>query len=83
MRDQIHSEDVIVAFDAFAAAPCPGEVYNLGRGRANSVSILEAFNILESRLKKPVQWRYTDSPCRGNHICYISDLSESGSHYPN
>lgn len=46
MRDNIHSYDLIQSFEAFRGNPRPGEVYNLGGGRENSVSILEAFDIV-------------------------------------
>jgi CDP-paratose 2-epimerase len=48
VRDNIHSFDVIQSFEAFRCNPRPGEVYNLGGGRENSVSILEAFDIVEN-----------------------------------
>jgi CDP-paratose 2-epimerase len=82
VRDQIHSVDVIAAFDAFAADPRPGEVYNLGGGRQNSISILEAFDWLEARLGRPVRWRYQDTARKGDHICYVSDLGKLKRHYP-
>jgi CDP-paratose 2-epimerase len=82
VRDQIHSADVIAAFDAFAAAPRPGEVYNLGGGRENSASVLECVTMLEARLGRPVRWHYDESSRRGDHICYISDLRKLKSHFP-
>jgi CDP-paratose 2-epimerase len=82
VRDQIHSADVIGAFEAFAADPRPGEVYNLGGGRRNSASILECFALIEARLARPVRWSYSDTNRRGDHVCYISDLSKLRSHYP-
>jgi CDP-paratose 2-epimerase len=82
VRDQIHSADVIAAFDAFAADPRPGEVYNLGGGRQNSLSMMEAFAMLEARLGRPVRWEYVDQNRRGDHMCYISDLSKLTSHFP-
>jgi CDP-paratose 2-epimerase len=82
VRDQIHSADVITAFEAFAAKPRPGEVYNLGGGRQNSASILECFSMLESRLGRPIRWRYEETNRRGDHVCYISDLTKFESHYP-
>jgi CDP-paratose 2-epimerase len=82
VRDQIHSADVIAAFDAFAAAPRPGEVYNLGGGRENSISMLEAFSMLEDRLGRPPRWSYEERNRRGDHICYISDLTKLRTHYP-
>ncbi|MFM1942311.1 MAG: hypothetical protein RI897_1293 [Verrucomicrobiota bacterium] len=82
VRDQIHSEDVLSAFSAFAAAPRPGEVYNLGGGRGNSASILECIAKLEALLGKKVNYEYRDEARKGDHICYISDLSKLQSHYP-
>ena len=82
VRDQIHSADVIAAFDAFAANPRPGEVYNLGGGRSNSVSIRECFALLADRLGHDVRWRYEEGSRRGDHICYISDLSKLQRDYP-
>lgn len=82
VRDQIHSADVITVFDAFAANPRPTEVYNLGGGRGNSVSILECFDRLQQRLGRLVRWRYHETHRRGDHICYISDLRKLQSHYP-
>jgi len=82
VRDQIHSADVIAAFQAFAEDPRPGEVYNLGGGRQNSISILEAFDWLEARLGREVKWRYEEQARKGDHICYISDIRKLKSHYP-
>jgi CDP-paratose 2-epimerase len=48
VRDNIHSHDVVQFMRRFIAAPRPGEVYNLGGGRANSVSILEAFDLISA-----------------------------------
>jgi CDP-paratose 2-epimerase len=82
VRDHIHSDDVIAAIDAFAREPRPGEVYNLGGGRANSVSILECFAMLEGRLGRPVTYSYVDEPRVGDHICYITDFSKFRRDYP-
>jgi CDP-paratose 2-epimerase len=82
VRDQIHSYDVVSAFDAFARNPRPGEVYNLGGGRENSASVLECIAMLQERLGWPVRTEYVDQPRIGDHICYISDLSKMRSHFP-
>lgn len=82
VRDQIHSADVIQLFEAFAAAPKPGEVYNLGGGRDNSASVLECISMLEERLGRKVRWRYVDQARKGDHICYVSDLTKIRSHFP-
>jgi len=83
VRDQIHSSDVLAAFDEFTKNPRPGEVYNLGGGRENSASILECIEKIEGLTGKKVSWKYVDQARVGDHICYISDLSKLKSHYPN
>jgi CDP-paratose 2-epimerase len=82
VRDQIHSADVIAAFEAFRDDPRPGEVYNLGGGRANSVSVLECLGMLEQHLGRGVRWRYQERNRVGDHICYISDLRKMRAHFP-
>ena len=82
VRDQIHSEDVIAAFLAFAENPRPGEVYNLGGGRSNSASILECIQKLEHLLDRSVSQNYVEDHRKGDHICYISDLTKFRSHFP-
>jgi CDP-paratose 2-epimerase len=82
VRDNIHSYDVIRIFEEFAANPHPGEVYNLGGGRENSVSMLEAITKIETLSGRKINWTYSDENRRGDHICYISDLSKLKTHFP-
>jgi len=82
VRDNIHSHDVVRAIEEFAANPRPGEVYNLGGGRQNSVSMLEAIATVEQITGKKLSWKYVDQNRKGDHICYISDLAKFQSHYP-
>jgi CDP-paratose 2-epimerase len=82
VRDNIHSSDVARAVEAYIDNPRPGEVYNLGGGRDNSCSILEAFDIVESMTGRQSQREYIEQNREGDHICYISDLSKLRSHYP-
>ncbi len=82
VRDNIHSYDVIQAFEAFRRNPQPGGVYNLGGGRDNSVSILEAFALIEEISGKTVNWVYVDQNRIGDHICYISDLTRLKTDFP-
>lgn len=82
VRDNIHSLDVAHFIDAFIAAPRVGEVYNLGGGRNNSCSILEAFNRIAAVSGKPMRYEYVDKNREGDHMCYISDLSKIKDHYP-
>jgi CDP-paratose 2-epimerase len=82
VRDNIHSHDVVRAIEEFAANPRPGEVYNLGGGRANSVSMLEAIAKIAEMTGKKLNWKYVEEARKGDHICYISDLRKFRSHYP-
>src|ERR1700676_3349289 len=83
VRDNIHSHDVVRAIEEFARNPRPGEVYNMGGGRENSVSILEAVSKIEKLASRKLDWQYTEQARRGDHICYISNLGKFKNHYPN
>jgi len=83
VRDNIHSYDVVRAIEEFVANPRPGEVYNLGGGRENSISMLEAIAKVDEMTGKKLNWKYVDQNRIGDHICYISDLRKFKSHYPN
>ncbi len=82
VRDNLHSSDAASFVYAFYENPRPGEVYNLGGGRENSCSILEAFKICEEKSGRKQVYSYVDKPRRGDHICYYSDLGRIKSHYP-
>jgi CDP-paratose 2-epimerase len=82
VRDNIHSHDVVRAIEEFAANPRPGEVYNLGGGRENSVSMLEAIEHIEQMSGKKLNWRYVEDARKGDHICYISNLRKFKKDYP-
>ena len=82
VRDNIHSLDVARFMAAFVAAPRAGEVYNLGGGKANSTSILEAFALTEKFTGQPQVYTYVNENRAGDHICYYSDLRKMRAHYP-
>ena len=82
VRDNIHSEDVAAFMFAFCENPRIAEVYNLGGGKANSCSILEAFAMTEAFTGKKQQFTYVDDNRIGDHIVYFSDLRKMKSHYP-
>ncbi len=82
VRDNIHSEDVARFMYEFAQAPRIAEVYNLGGGKQNSCSILEAFSLVESITGNTMKWSYVDQNRIGDHICYYSDLRKMREHYP-
>jgi len=83
VRDNIHSHDVVRAIEEFAANPRPGEVYNLGGGRENSISMLEAIASIEQLTGRKLDWRYVNEARKGDHICYISNLAKFQRDYPN
>ena len=82
VRDQIHSADVVSAFDAFARHPRPGETYNLGGGRENSASVLDSITAVEAVSGTKLRWSFVEQNRPGDHICYISDLRKLTAHYP-
>jgi CDP-paratose 2-epimerase len=82
VRDNIHSYDVARFIHAFYEKPRSGEVYNIGGGRVNSVSILEAFDRAAALSGKKMNFEYVDQNRAGDHICYISNLSKMKAHYP-
>jgi len=83
VRDNIHSHDVVRAIEEFAANPRPGEVYNIGGGRGNSVSMLEGIARIEQLTGRKLDWHYVEEARKGDHICYISNLRKFQTHYPN
>ncbi len=82
VRDNIHSEDVARFIWAFIQAPRVAEVYNLGGGKENSCSIIEAFAITEEFTGKKQLTTYVETNRIGDHICYYSDLRKMRAHYP-
>lgn len=82
VRDNIHSSDVARFAEAFIETPRSGEVYNIGGGKENTCSILEAFALVEEFSGKPMRYTYLEGHRIGDHICYYSDLSKMRSHYP-
>jgi CDP-paratose 2-epimerase len=82
VRDNIHSEDVARFMYEFWKSPRVAEVYNLGGGKGNACSILEAFRKTEAITGRPMSWRYVDENRIGDHICYYSDLRKMRAHYP-
>jgi CDP-paratose 2-epimerase len=82
VRDNIHSMDVARFMHSFVAHPRPGEVYNIGGGKENSCSILEAFDIVEALTGRRMISEYVEKNREGDHICYYSDLRKARAHYP-
>jgi CDP-paratose 2-epimerase len=83
VRDNIHSYDIATFVDEFIRSPRVGEVYNIGGGKDNSISILEAFKLIEGISGKLMKYKYVEQNRIGDHICYFSDLRKIRAHYPN
>lgn len=81
VRDNIHSADLIAAFDAFYENPRVAEVYNMGGGRQSNCSMLEAIAMAEEITGRAFQSTYVEDHRIGDHIWYISDLSRFQDHY--
>ncbi|MEY4384221.1 MAG: CDP-paratose 2-epimerase [Bacteroidota bacterium] len=82
VRDNIHSLDVARFCEAFIKNPRVAEVYNIGGGKENSVSILEAFQLISNISGIPMKYTYNETNRIGDHICYYSDLRKMKAHYP-
>jgi len=82
VRDNIHSHDVVRAVEEFFKKPRPGEVYNIGGGRGNGISMLEAIARVEEMTGAKMRWEYRDEARKGDHICYISDMRKLQAHFP-
>jgi CDP-paratose 2-epimerase len=82
VRDNIHSADVVAAFDAFHRAPRAAAVYNLGGGRSSNCSMLEAIALCEAIAERRLDWTLSDQARMGDHRWWISDLGEFEQDYP-
>jgi CDP-paratose 2-epimerase len=82
VRDNIHSADLVAAFDAFRKRPRLGAVYNIGGGRASNCSMLEAIELSEEIAGRELEWELSDRARMGDHRWWISNLSSFEADYP-
>ena len=82
VRDNIHSNDVVTAMEAFHAAPRAAAVYNLGGGRSSNCSMLEAIAACERIAGRELDWELSDQARMGDHRWWISDLAEWERDFP-
>lgn len=81
VRDVIHARDLAELFYEFTETPKPGEVYNVGGSRQNSISLLESFELIEDITGKKINYKL--GPAReGDHIWWISNVNKAISHFP-
>jgi CDP-paratose 2-epimerase len=83
VRDAIHSEDLIRAFDEYFRAPRVAEVYNIGGGRFSNASVLEAIALAEEIAGEKLEWAYKEQNRVGDHIWWIGDNAHFEQQYPN
>ena len=82
VRDNIHSSDLVAAFEAVYRNPRIGEVYNMGGSRFSNCSMAEAIQLCQEIAGRELEWTYTETNRIGDHIWYISDIRKFQSHYP-
>jgi len=82
VRDNIHSQDLVNAFDHFYRAPRSGEVYNIGGGRFCNCSMIEAIALCEEIAGRKLDWSYAETNRVGDHIWWISDIGKFSEHFP-
>jgi CDP-paratose 2-epimerase len=81
VRDNLHSADLVDAFMLFHTDPEPAAVYNIGGGRSNACSMLEAIELCEQVAGKQLDWSLGGEARIGDHRWWISDLDEFGRKY--
>jgi CDP-paratose 2-epimerase len=82
VRDNIHSHDLVKAFEEYMTNPRPGEVYNIGGGIYSNTSMIEAIDLIQDYSGKELDYEIIETPRIGDHIWYISDLRKFMNHYP-
>lgn len=82
VRDNIHADDLVNAFDCFRRDPRPGEAYNIGGGRAANCSMLEAIEVCEDIAGRDLSWTYTEDNRIGDHMWWVSDIRKFEDHFP-
>lgn len=82
VRDNIHSADLIRAFQAFYSNPRAGAVYNIGGGRHSNCSMLEAIGLCEQIVGHEVAWQYSSKNRTGDHKWWISNNGRFCQDYP-
>src|SRR5438067_1448562 len=82
LRDNIHSFDLVNAFEEFIRAPRSGEVYNIGGSRHSNCSLLEAIELCEEISGRKLKWSYEETNRIGDHIWWISNVRKFQQHYP-
>jgi CDP-paratose 2-epimerase len=78
VRDVLFVSDLVKGFDLAVEniKATKGEIYNIGGGPKNTVSILELIKFLEDFLKKKITPKFDESR-PGDQLVYISDIRKA------
>ncbi len=82
VRDNIHSHDLIQAFDQVFRAPRSAQVYNIGGARFSNCSMREGIDLCQEITGRELDHSYAEDNRTGDHIWYVSDVSKFQEHYP-
>jgi CDP-paratose 2-epimerase len=82
VRDNMHSTDLVRAFDRFFQEPQSGVVYNIGGSRFSNCSMLEAISMAQQISGREMNWEYGAENRKGDHVWWVSDIRKFQSHYP-
>jgi CDP-paratose 2-epimerase len=82
VRDNIHSKDLVRAFAQCHRAPRQAALYNIGGGRANNSSMLEAIELCQRIAGRELAWQLSEQARVGDHRWWITDLRPFRHDYP-
>lgn len=82
VRDQLHADDLIEAVNQVIVEPRKNVVYNIGGGRANACSVLEAVEQCEQITGKRMNCSFHDMRT-GDHRWWVTDNSRLTADFPN
>lgn len=78
VRDIVFISDLIDCYFSAISKPniCKGQVYNIGGGMINSLSILELFDILEKELDMSIRYALIDER-KSDQKVFVADISKA------
>ena len=82
VRDNIHSSDLVHAFNMAFMNPGTGDVFNIGGGRESNCSMKEAISLCEDICSRELNYQYLDQSRTGDHIWYVSNMSRFKALHP-
>lgn len=81
VRDQIHGRDLAMAFEHVIKSPKRDVVFNIGGGRENACSVLEAIDICERITGNKMTVSHGEQR-HGDHPWWITDNTRFHTNYP-